>query len=103
MAAFWATSFLKSYIRKQKDGKWLEVIDRGQREKSETKSYKKGKNHGEKKQGLEVTHIHILGTGVTKFEPPLPTLVFICPPILLPWRHSKGKRLFWFRVTAIQP
>lgn len=56
-----------------------------------------------KKEGLEVTHIHILGTGVTKFERPLPTLVFICPPILLPWRRSKGKRLFWFRVTAILP
>ena len=51
-----------------------------------------------------------MGTGVREFcraprpcKTPLPTLVFICPPVLLPSRRSKGKRLFWFRVTAELP
>lgn len=49
------------------------------------------------------THFHTLGTGVAQIETALPTFVFICPPVLLPSRHSKGKSLFWFRVTAILP
>lgn len=50
------------------------------------------------------------GTGVSEVcwaswpcKTPRPTLVFICPPAPLPSRRSKGKRLFWFRVTAELP
>lgn len=54
------------------------------------------------------SEIHTLGTGVTTlcwappkpYKSPLPILVFICPPVLLSSRRSKGKCLFWFRVTA---
>lgn len=83
-----------------------EVIDRGQRDKTEIKSYKEGKNHESRRprgNSPKETHFNILGTGVTQVETPLPTFVFICPPVLLPSRHSKGKSLFWFRVTATLP
>lgn len=88
------------------NGERLEVIDRGQRDKSEMKLYKEGKNHESRRtrgSNPKETHFHILGTGVTQVETTLPTFVFICPPVLLPSRHSKGKSLFWFRVTAILP
>lgn len=73
---------------------------------SERRSHKEGKNRESRRTGgnnPKETHFHILGTGVTQVETPLPTFVFICPPVLLPSRHSKGKSLFWFRVAAILP
>lgn len=92
MAALWAmqgfrlSSFLKSYIGTCHKGVgWTESVWELliEDKESEIKSYQEGKNHESRRtrgNDPKETHLHILGTGVTQVETPLPTFVFICPP-----------------------